>query len=154
MHACIHTHTCMHACMRCMHECIHTRLHTHTFMHPCMHTHTCTHACVLTSMHACIHTSMHACMHAWPLGALITARIERSSIFCHATVAAAVVRTGYSIQNRKAEQLSFPSRYAKPVGQPVWLNSWLLGAAKSQYTSLVYSVHNLCTEKSHPHNRH
>ena len=44
---------------------------------------------------------MHACMHAWPLGALITARIERSSIFCHATVAVAVVRTGYSIQNRK-----------------------------------------------------
>ena len=97
---------------------------------------------------------MHACMHAWPLGALITARIERSSIFCHATVAAAVVRTGYSIQNRKAEQLSFPSRYAKPVGQPVWLNSWLLGAAKSQYTSLVYSVHNLCTEKNPPQNRH
>ena len=97
---------------------------------------------------------MHACMHAWPLGALITARIERSSIFCHATVAAAVVRTGYSIQNRKAEQLSFPSRYAKPVGQPVWLNSWLLGAAKSQYTSLVYSVHNLCTEKNRPQNRH
>eukprot|EP01047_Picozoa_sp_COSAG01_P142943 COSAG01_NODE_74382_length_215_cov_40.439655_1_plen_60_part_10 len=60
---------------------------------------------------------MHACMHAWPLGALITARIERSSIFCHAAVAAAVVRTGYSIQNRKAEQLSFPSRYAKPAAQ-------------------------------------
>ena len=90
------------------------------------------------------------------VGALITARIERSSIFCHATstVAAAVVRTGYSIQNRKAEQLSCPSRYAKPVGQPVWLNSWLLGSAKSQYTSLVYSVHNLCTEQSPSQNRH
>ena len=85
---------------------------------------------------------MHACMHAWPLGALITARIERSSIFCHATVAAAVVRTGYSIQNRKAEQLSFPSRYAKPAAQPVWLNSWQLGAGQIPlYKSCIVTIH-------------
>ena len=105
---------------------------------------------------------MHACMHAWPLGALITARIERSSIFCHATVAAAVVRTGYSIvvrtgysiQNRKAEQLSFPSRYAKPAAQPVWLNSWQLGAGQIPlYKSCIVTI-QMYSQIRAPHNRH